>query len=47
MGMAELYREMPIEGLNVEYEFQPQSNVRASSLMSLEGVQDEDGAKYG
>jgi hypothetical protein len=34
-AVAELYKELPIKGLNIEYELQPQSNVHASSLMSL------------
>lgn len=34
-GVAELYEELPMRGLNVEYELRPQSNVNASSQMPL------------
>jgi hypothetical protein len=34
-GVAEIYEELPMQGLNLEYELQPQSKVHASLQMSL------------
>jgi hypothetical protein len=37
-GVAEIYEELPLQGLNLEYELKPQSRVHASLQMSLSEV---------